>query len=117
MAFIPVSSPYNAVAAVPAVALALTTNNQLNYKQGGRQVLILENSGDAPVTVVIKGSKAASVNLQRIGETKSLVAGFSVILAATSKQHLALINIAEYLKGAITITGGTADTKAIVLEA
>ena len=117
MAFVPVSSPYNAVAAALAVSLPLTTNNEILYKQGGRQILILENTGATPVTVVIKGSLAASVVLQRIGETKSLAAGFSVVLAATSKQHLALLNISEYLKGVVTVTGGTAATTAIIVEA
>ena len=98
-------------------SLPLSTNNQIDYKQGGKQILILENTGATAVTVVIKGAQATTVILPRLGETKNVASGFSVVLAPTSRQHLALINISEYLKGAITVTGGTAATTAIIIEA
>jgi hypothetical protein len=98
---------------VPTVLGASAT---LTYKAAVNQLLVIRNAGVASATVVIDGDEATTVSLPGQGKPISNAAGYSVIVAAGAVVAIPLSSIRNFLAGVVTLTGGTADTTAWILE-
>lgn len=116
MVDITVVKPLEDVASGNVQTVTLAAATGIPYRQGARQVLVIENSGATPAALLIKGALAGVIPIQGVGSTVDLAAGFELAVAANQTVTLALVNISEYLKGAVTITGGTADHHAYIIE-
>jgi hypothetical protein len=85
----------------------LTSSDTFSYQQGAGQVLILFNTTGSPVTATITGSAATTISPSGFGGTVSVASGKAVTVPANGMTLLNLDDISAFLKGTITVTGGT----------
>ena len=81
----------------------------LAYVQGNGQYMELENTTGSSITVTLLGSTASSTYVvpNTGGTTINAAAGKAITVAAATTQGIFLDNLAAYLQGAVTLTGGT----------
>lgn len=79
----------------------------LTYNPSTNPILTLRNPTVGALTPTIVGSAATTVAVAGVGSV-SVASGYSVgSIAAGATKTISLNTIREYLKGTITITGGT----------
>lgn len=84
------------------------TGNTITYSQGAGQILVLHNPTGGTLTPTIIGAGATTAELEGAG-TINFAAGLSLGAITASNQIVVPLDfIAQYLKGVIDITGGTA---------
>lgn len=88
----------------------LSASDTLTYTQGARQFLFLYNTTASPVVVTLTGSAATTISPPGYGGTISVASGKAITVPASSSVLLELDDIYEYLKGNVTVTGGTGVT-------
>jgi hypothetical protein len=105
-------STFKGVTAMPVTITrnALSASDTLTYIDGRGQILELYNTTGSPVVVTITGSTATTVAPSGYGGTVSVSAGKAVTVPATSTVAVNLDQIAAFLSGTITLTGGTGVT-------
>ncbi len=83
------------------------SGNTITYNAGTGQQLILHNPTGGSLTPTIIGAGATTAQIEGLG-TVNTAAGLSLGAIAAGAQLLVDLDfIAQYLKGAIDITGGT----------
>ena len=84
----------------------MTASDTMTYVEGG--ILFLDNQTGGALTVTITGADASATHpVQGVGSV-DLSSGYSTgSIAAGSVKAIRLDTIKEYLKGTITLTGGT----------
>ena len=93
----------------------LTASDTFVYNDSAKAVLILDNVTGGALTVTIDGADGTTVPVQGIGSV-SVSAGYSTgAIAAAACVAVPLDSIDQYLKGVITVTGGTG-IKATLIE-
>ena len=93
----------------------LTASDTFVYNDSAKAVLILDNVTGGALTVNIDGADGTTVPVQGIGSV-SVAAGYSTgSIAASACVAIPLDSIDQYLKGVITVTGGTG-IKATLIE-
>ena len=93
----------------------LTASDTFVYNDSAKAVLILDNVTGGALTVTIDGADGTTVPVQGIGSV-SVAAGYSTgSIAASACVAIPLDSIDQYLKGVITVTGGTG-IKATLIE-
>ena len=93
----------------------LTASDTFVYNAIGKAVLILDNTTAGALTVTIDGADGTTVPVAGVGPI-SVAAGYSTgSIAAAACVAIPLDSISEYLKGVITVTGGTG-IKATLIE-
>jgi hypothetical protein len=93
----------------------LSASDTLVYNASASSVLILDNVTGGALTVNIDGADGTTVPVQGIGSV-SVAAGYSTgSIAASACVAIPLDSIDQYLKGVITVTGGTG-IKATLIE-
>ena len=97
-------------APVTITRTTLGASDTLVYIPGSGQVLELFNTTAGLVTVTITGSGATTISPDGYGGTISVAAGKAIAVPASSTVAVNLDNIAAYLAGAVTLTGGTGVT-------
>lgn len=101
-----------------ARTLTVTTlgaSDTLTYNASKNPVLILDNVTGGALTPLIDGAGGTTVPVKGVG-TVSVAAGLTLSsIAAGARVAIPLASISEYLKGVITITGGSG-IKASILE-
>lgn len=85
----------------------LTASDVIPYSGGTGQYLELYNTTAAIVNVTITGSLATTISPAGLGTTVNVSAGITIAVAASGTTIVNLDNIAAYLSGNVTITGGT----------
>lgn len=88
----------------------------LTYKPRVNQLLVIQNAGVASAAIVIDGADVATVNLPGQGKPVNNAAGYSIIVPAGGRVGVPLSAIRNFLAGVVTLTGGTADTSAWIVE-
>lgn len=97
------------VGARTATRTTLTASgNTITYRPGMGDILILQNPTAGALSPTIVGAGATTVDISGLG-TVNVAGGYAVgsIPATTGQVAIPLDSIAQYLKGAIDITGGT----------
>jgi hypothetical protein len=93
----------------------LTSSDTMTYNASAKSLLILDNVTGGALTVTIDGADGTTVPVQGVGSI-SVAAGYSTgAIAAAACIAIPLDSIDQYLKGVITITGGTG-IKATLIE-
>lgn len=100
----------SAVTATAVTRTALSASDTLTFVRGSGQVLFLWNTTGSPVNVTITGSTATTISPPGFGGTVDVSAGKVVTVGANASVYLDLDDIYEFLKGTITVTGGTGVT-------
>lgn len=113
----------NSSGATDITKTALTGTDDLLFKAGASQRLVLENTGSGTPAVVIDGDLATTVNCGGLGNPIDVSGGFTVSLAASgsagSVQIIPLHTISAYLTSTNNlpaVTGGTSDVVAYIIE-
>lgn len=101
----------------------LTGADDLLFKSGTIQMLVLENTGSGTPTIVLDGAQGTTVNCPGLGDPVDVSAGYSVALAAMGSAGdnviIPLNTISAYLNASDNmpaVTGGTADVTAYIIE-
>lgn len=85
----------------------LTSSDTFTYFQGTGQEILLHNPTAGALSPTITGSAAQSLAVPG-GGTVNYAAGLAIgSIAAGASRYIDLDEIAQYLVGTITITGGT----------
>lgn len=92
---------------VKIVKTTLTASDTLTYDQANNPTLFVENDTASPVSLVIDGADAASFAPGGIGAAIDLTTGFAMTIPVGETHAIELRNIQRYLKGVVTVTGGT----------
>lgn len=93
----------------------LTSSDTFTYNPGKNPLLILDNVTGGALTPNIDGSGGSVIPVKGIGDV-SVASGYTApSIAAGAKAVIQLNTISEFLKGTITVTGGTG-IKASILE-
>jgi hypothetical protein len=88
--------------------ITLSASDTLTYSGGTRQVLVIHNITAGALTPLVDGAGAsAAVPIPGTGKTYDASAGTSIALAAGECAVVSLDTIPEFVKGAVTVTGGT----------
>lgn len=113
----------NASGATTIAKTALTGADDLLFKAGTLQKLVLENTGSGTPTINIDGDLAVSVVCGGLGNPIDVSDGFDISLAASGSagdtQIIPLHTISAYLTATDNlpaVTGGTADVLAYIIE-
>lgn len=88
----------------------LSANDTLTYVSGAGQVLELYNTTASIVTVTLVGSGATTISPDGYGGTISVAAGKVIAVPASGTVSVNLDNIAAYLVGTVSVTGGVGVT-------
>jgi hypothetical protein len=110
MATIVQNNASNDFQAVPLTRTAMTASDTLSYVQGSGQVLFMYNTTASAIPVTIAGSLAGNLQPAGYGGVISLAGGKVVTVPASGSTYLQLDDIAAYLPGTVTLTGGTGIT-------
>jgi len=105
----PVIAPtkVTSIGAVTAVQTTLNGTDTLVYKEGVSKTLYLRNPTGGALSPIIDGDGGTTAYLPGVGNV-SVASGFAVgSIAAAATVAIDLAAIREYLKGVISITGGT----------
>lgn len=116
MSLITAVTPRGKPAEFTILPTLLTGTDSLEYKPSAVQVLYLKNEDVSPVTVTIDGADVTTVVLPGQGKAISNAAGYAITVAAGALVAITLANIRNFLAGAVAVTGGTATTKAWIVE-
>jgi len=95
--------------------LTLGASDTLTYNPARRPVLILDNVTGGALTPNLDGAGGTTVDVPTIGDVNVAPGYTCPSIAAGTKAAIPLNSISAYLKGAVTITGGTG-IKASILE-
>lgn len=91
-------------------ALTVTTlgsSDNLVYKAGAGQVLILDNVTAGALTPLIDGADGTTVQVAGVGSV-SVASGYTVpSIAAGARAAIPLDSISAFLQGVVTVTGGS----------
>jgi hypothetical protein len=85
----------------------MTASDTLAYSAGMKQILTMTNDTAGALTVNINGSTATSNTPDGYGKVINNTGGYAVALAVGESKQVNLDDIAMFLQGTITITGGT----------
>ncbi|KTT17965.1 hypothetical protein [Pseudacidovorax intermedius] len=90
-----------------ATGQTLTASDSLTVNPDRKQLLVLTNGTASTITATLLGSTATAADLPGYGGSVSLSAGYPIAVAANTAQAVELADIALFLQGNVTITGGT----------
>ena len=116
MAEIASIAPFAEVGKFEVEPTQLTGADTLIYKTNVKQTLFIENKSASPVTIVIDGDGVTTVALPGQGGETNNAAGYSIAIAAGEIWALALMQIRNFLKGSVAVTGGAANVFAWIVE-
>jgi len=93
----------------------LNGTDSFTYNPTKNPVMILANTTGAPITATFVGSTATTVSFDGVPSV-SVAAGYATtaIAATTGVVAVPLNTIKEYLRGTLTITGGTGLTATLL---
>ena len=94
--------------------ITLTASDTLTFRNSPQQRLVLVNTTGSSNTVTLDGDGAAIIPVDGFGPVDP-TNGLALTIANNAVRALSLNTRGEYLKGTITITGGTGVT-AYLLE-
>lgn len=113
----------NTSGATTITKTTLTGTDDLLYKPGTAQRLVVENTGASTPTINIDGDLATTINCGGLGNPVDVSGGFDVALTASGTAGdtviLPLNTISAYLAATgnlPAVTGGTADVVAYIIE-
>lgn len=109
MANIALTNTLGSASAGPATLTRTTltaSDTMTGYVEGADQYLILANNTGSPITATLVGSGSTTINVPGYGSL-NVSGGKAVPVAANSTVIVPLDDIAAYLKGTVTVTGGT----------
>lgn len=89
-----------------ATGVTLTASDTITLNPDRKQILLLTNTTAGAITATVLGSSAGSVVVPGYGAL-SLASGYAIAVPANSAKAVELSDIALYLPGVISITGGT----------
>lgn len=103
----------NAIEAGPTVAgpftaalTTLTSSDTITYNAGRKQLLVVRNPTGGTLNLNIDGADGTTVNVPGIGSV-SVASGLTIAIPTLEVRAVVLSTISEYLKGVVTLTGGT----------
>ena len=113
----------NSSGATDITKTTLTGTDDLLFKAGTSQRLVIENTGSGTPTINIDGDLATTVNCPGLGDPIDVTGGFDITLSASGSagdtRIIPLHTIASYLPATgnlPAVTGGTADVTAYIIE-
>lgn len=89
-----------------ATGQTLTSSDSLVLNPDRKQLLVLTNGTAGSITATLVGSTATTADVPGYGGTVSLSGGYAITVAQGTAQAVELADIALFLQGNITITGG-----------
>ena len=89
-----------------ATGVTLTASDTIALNPNANQFLVLTNTTAGALTATLVGSAATSQVVPGFGPV-SLAAGYAIAVPANTAKAIKLKDIALYLQGNVSITGGT----------
>lgn len=89
-----------------ATGVTLTASDTITLNPDRKQLLVLHNSTAGALTATLAGSAATTADLPGYGSV-NVAAGYAITVAPNTAKAVKLADVALYLQGNITITGGT----------
>jgi hypothetical protein len=106
MATITQTSALDASDVVTLARTTLTASDTFTYVPGAKQYLLLANNTGGSITATVNGSANTPINVQGYGSVAT-AGGKAIAVPANTTMLVALDDISAFLKGTISVTGGT----------